>query len=530
MKFFVTLIIVILCHLSGMAQNILPTPSRVEVRDDLFHLPKVWYVSYPKKAKSIVSYFTERFDSYCDVRQGKRNKSNLILSFCDDSLKYGMEGYDINIEKTKITISAYTENGLFYAIQSLIQLFPSHIQANLQYDVEDVTIPTLYIFDKPRYAWRSFMLDSGRQYQSVDFIKKYLDHMAMLKMNVFHWHLSESLGWRIEIKKYPRLAKVGAFVHDWPGQHGYYTQKEIREIVEYARKRMINVMPEIDLPGHADAMLVAYPELSCFNQPIEIQTKISSNLCCAGKETTYHILEDILDEACDLFPFEYLHLGGDEAKKDTWDRCPDCQSEIKKHDLKDSHELQQYFSKQLALYLKEKGRRVVFWQEVAEHDGVEFPDNIAINWWIGNRTKTRRTPDVGYRKALEKNIPIILNTNRYSYLNFPVVPWKKYKKNRTSDLKVIYEQNVSDIANPSPLVMGMGCSLWTDWNVQEYMIDQRVFPRIYALSEQMWHNGKRKSFDEFYECVIQKYSLLKQLGIDYGPALKSEVPKNYKWD
>ena len=219
--------------------------------------------------------------------------------------------------------------------------------------------------DSPRTPWRCFLLDSGRQYQKISTIKKYIDMVSLLKMNYFHWHLTEGLGWRIEIKQYPRLAQIGGSVGKGEEQQGFYTQKEIQEIIEYASERNITVVPEIDMPGHAEAALSAYPELGCFGQPVEVpQHGFTQNIFCAGKEEVLHFLKNILDEVCAIFPSPYIHLGGDEAPKGNWDKCPDCQKRIAAMNLKDSHDLQLWFSAQMADYLKSKGRKAIFWGDV----------------------------------------------------------------------------------------------------------------------------------------------------------------------
>lgn len=230
------------------------------------------------------------------------------------------EGYVLKIDEDGVKIKSSDDNGFIYGKGTLRML-------QLQYE-KSGSVPCLEVRDAPRMKWRSFMLDSGRQFQQVSTIKKYIDLLSMLKFNRFHWHLTEGLGWRIEIKKHPLLTSIGSVVAKGDEQQGYYKQEEIKEVILYAKERGISVVPEIDMPGHAEAALNAYPEMSCFGEKPTIPVKgFTQNIFCAGKPKTVSFLKDILDEVCELFPSEYIHLGGDEAPKGNWDKCPDCQTE-----------------------------------------------------------------------------------------------------------------------------------------------------------------------------------------------------------
>lgn len=278
--------------------------------------------------------------------------------------------------------------------------------------------------------------------------------------------------------------------------------------------------------AHAEAMLFAYPELHCFGQkPTAYKGFHSPHILCGGKESTYRFMKNVLDEVCALFLSKYIHLGGDEAPKDNWDKCPHCQAKMEKEGMKTTHNLQLHFSKQLALYLQQKGRKAVFWDDVVDEGDVKLPANTVINWW-----NYRSKGDNGYKKAIENNYEIVCSTNYYTYLFFPVTPWGVTKENRTFDLKMVYEQNPSDLKNPPRNVLGITTCQWGDDGMQEYMNDRRIFPRVYALAEQMWSTGERPTFEAFYNKVKSKYPYLKQIGVDYGPAMKNETPKEYRWN
>ena len=424
------------------------------------------------------------------------------------------EGYQLAVDSRGIRIEAGTKSGFLYAVRTLQQWKRLDNAGDMVFDF-------VKIADSPRVPWRGFMLDSGRQYQSVATIKKYIDMASMLKMNVFHWHLTEGLGWRVEIKKYPELTLKGAFVAQGEEQQGFYSQEDIREIVKYAEERCVTVVPEIDMPGHAEAALASYPELGCFGLPVEIPKQgFTKNIFCAGKEHTIRVLKDILDEVCDLFPSSYIHLGGDEAPKGNWDECPDCQKRIRDLNLKDSHDLQLWFSAEMAGHLQTKGRKAIFWGDVLYRTGYPLPENVAIQWW-----NYRGHGDLALRNAHKLGYPVVCSSNYYNYLNFPVTPWRGYQQNRTFDLKDVYTRNPSYkvVQENHPLTLGMTCALWTDDGVKERMIDQRVFPRILALAEQMWYNGTPAPMEVFYERVLQKKEWFESKGYSYGPAFAEDV-------
>lgn len=405
---------------------------------------------------------------------------------CVEDKRIPKDGYAIRITGRRITIRCSSAGGALYARQTLDMLKADGA-------------PRCVIKDYPRCAWRGLMLDSGRQYQRIGTVKEMLDLMFELKMNVFHWHLTEGLGWRLEIRQYPELTSKGACVGDGLEQQGYYTQDEVREIVKYAAERNITVVPEIDIPGHAEAALFSYPEYGCFGEPASIpETGFTDCIFCAGKDATLDFLKNVLDEVCDLFPSDYIHLGGDEAPKGNWDRCPDCQSRIEELGLKDSHELQLWLSEQMALYLKSKGRKAIFWEDVIGAAEYPLPDNVVIQWW-----NYRRNRDANYRKAIEKGHQVICSPNYYTYLNFPETPWRGYGKDRTFSLEDAYMRNPADTAlsENNPLTLGMECALWTDYGLTEDMLEDRLFPRIYSLAELMWR-GRALPFEEISDRII----------------------------
>ena len=510
-----------------------PQPAHLTVKDGRFEFGNQLKAKVtPYQGDSIRMVF-ESFKKELQEATGikvsstqKEAKARIIL---DLNPQLPAEAYKLNVSKKQVRIEASRPAGFYYALQTLKQLMPRNVMAGVATsDHSQWSLPSVEIEDAPRFEWRGFMLDEGRHFFGKDEIKRVIDMMAIYKMNRFHWHLTEGLGWRIEIKQYPHLTRTGGSVGKGEEQQGFYTQEEIRDIIEYARQRNITIVPEIDMPGHAEAALSAYPELGCFGLPVEIpQSGFTQNIFCAGKDGTLRFLKNVLDEVCALFPSPYIHLGGDEAPKGNWDKCPDCQKRIAAMNLKDSHDLQLWFSAQMADYLKSKGRKAIFWGDVVYHDGYPLPDNIVIQWW-----NYRGHKELALQNAIKHHYPVICSSNYYTYLNFPVTPWRGYTNTRTFDLKDIYQNNPSDkaINQKDPLILGMTCALWTDDGVTERMIDRRLFPRILALAEQMWYQGERLDFTRFHQNILQRKEWFEQMGFEFGPALKSEVKKGYQWD
>lgn len=493
--------------LHSFGENIIPTPESITINEGVYTINNSSVLVYTDDremgALSVLSFYVLNNKEFLFVEKSDNADIKLLLS-----QEVPCEGYSLNITPNGIEIRASDNSGFVYALQTLRQICKSD---NLSWNCLSIT-------DRPRLKWRGFMLDSGRQYQSISTIKRYIDMASILKMNIFHWHLTEGLGWRIEIKRYPHLTSKGAFVALGKEQQGYYTQDDIREIVAYAQKRGITIIPEIDMPGHAEAALASYPELGCFNRVADIpKSGFTKEIFCAGKDYTINVLKDILDEVCNLFPSKYIHLGGDEAPKDNWNCCKHCLARVDSLGLKDSHDLQLWFSTEMANHLKKKGKMVIFWGDVVYKSGSSLPDNVIIQWW-----NYRSMKDTALRNALNMGIPVICSSNYYNYLNFPVTPWRGYDKNRTFDIEDVYCNNPSYKATleDNPLILGISSALWCDDGVTEDLIDERLFPRIFALAEQMWHIGDLNSFERFYNIVIDKQEWFENEGYRYGPALK----------
>lgn len=473
---FLSFILFLRFSSEGIAQTIIPTPETITQETGRLHIPSKSIVRITTDSHQIFELLEFVFPSIRFKNTREDEKPTILFT---NSQTIPSEGYEISITQERIHVQASDRSGFLYALISLRQW------SSTEHDT--ISIPQGQIKDRPLASWRGFLLDSGRQYQSPETIKKYIDMMVSLKMNRFHWHLTEGLGWRLEIKRYPDLTRIGSRVGDGKEQQGFYSQKELKEIIRYAAKRGITIIPEIDMPGHAEAALKAYPLLSCFGEKIEVpKSGFTHQIFCAGKDSTLRFLENVLDEVCELFPSTAIHLGGDEAPKENWDKCSDCQERIRRNGLRDAHDLQLWFAAHMADYLKTKGRKAIFWGDLVYREGYPLPNNIIIQWW-----NYRGRKDLALKQAKNAGLKVLCSTNTYTYLNFPLTPWRGYGSDRTFDLRDAYERNPSAevLRTEDTSAIGMECALWTDDSVLENMIDTRLFPRIFALAEQMWHIG-----------------------------------------
>ncbi|ESU21614.1 beta-hexosaminidase precursor [Flavobacterium cauense R2A-7] len=426
--------------------------------------------------------------------------------------------YELNVSTTQIRINAKSNLGLFYAFQTLQQLLPVT-------NKEELKIQTLEIKDEPKYAWRGMHLDVCRHFFPIDFIKKYIDYLAMYKMNTFHWHLTDDQGWRIEIKKYPKLTEVGAWrkgsmVGHYNDQQfdnkkygGFYTQEEIKEIVAYAKARHITVVPEIEMPGHAVAALASYPELSCTGGPFDVamQWGVLDDVLCP-KESTFQFLEAVLSEVIALFPSEYIHIGGDESPKVRWKNCAHCQALIKKEGLKDEHELQSYFIKRIEKFVNGKGRQIIGWDEILE--GGLAPNAAVMSW---------RGTEGGINAAKQKHF-VVMTPGSHCYFdhyqgepkNEPVAIGGYTTVEKVYSLEPTPKELTSEEAK---YILGAQGNVWTEYiNTPEH-VEYMIMPRMAALAEVVWGTSDASKYQNFQNRLIQHFSVYDTKGINYSRAL-----------
>lgn len=411
------------------------------------------------------------------------------------------ESYKLTISKSKIEIEGSNSTGIMRGIQTLRQLFVDDFHKNMKRN--EWQLPLISIKDAPKFRHRGMLFDSGRHFFEVDVVKKYIDLLSLYKMNVFHWHLTEDQGWRIAIGKYPKLTEIGAFrkQKDSTIYGGFYTKKQVQEIVSYATERHITVIPEIELPGHSLAALAAYPELSCTGNTIEVTNEwgVFKDIYCAGNEQTFTFLEDVLTEVMELFPSEYIHIGGDEAPKLRWEACSKCQKRIKDENLEDEHELQSYFIQRIEKFLHKNNRKLIGWDEILEGG---LSPTATVQSWRGEK---------GGIVAANNNQFAIMSPTSHCYFDYGI---------ETTDIEKVYNFNPipAELAlEKHQFIIGSECNLWSERIPTEENLDSKVFPRIFAMSEVLWSypRGKR-NFEEFYNRVQNQYGLLEAKNVKYG--------------
>ena len=445
------------------------------------------------------------------------------------------EAYKLEITAKKITIRASDLQGFYYALQSIRQLLPSAIESEQVTENVDWTVPALTITDQPRFGYRGLLVDVARFFSPKENLLRIIDCMAMLKLNKLHLHLVDDNGWRIEIKKYPSLTEIGSCRVDRPGktfperrnprqgeptvEKGFYTQDEIREIVRYAQERHIEVIPEIEMPAHSNAALAAYPLLSCpvVDKFIGVLPGLGGNhadvIFCAGNDSVFTFLQDILDEVLELFPSKYIHLGGDEARKTHWEECPLCQARMKAEKLENTEELQGYFMARVARYVQNKGREVIGWDELTN---ARIPEGSIILGWQGYGQAALKAAELGHR--------FIMTPARILYLiRYQGPQWFEpitYFGNNT--LKDVYDyEPVQKDWTPqaASLLMGVQACMWTEFCNSPADVDYLLFPRLSALAEVAWTKPARKNWASYLKAMDHFNEHLAVKGIVYARSM-----------
>ncbi len=447
-----------------------------------------------------------------------KNAFNLIIQSGDTLSE---EGYSLSVTPDRVSLEAKEENGIFYGLQTIYQLLPTKTFESTK-DFE-VIIPSVKIIDKPRYSWRGMMLDVGRYFYPVPFIKKFIDYLAFHKMNTFHWHLTEDHGWRIKIDKYPELTETSAWrqaTQVTPGGRidenlhgGYYSKEQIREVVDYAKKRYITVVPEIEMPGHSLAALVAYPELSCVEGPFEIpiQWGIQENIYCAGNEKTFEFLENVLSEVVELFPSPIIHIGGDEAPKKHWEQCEKCQMRIEEEGLNDEHELQSYFIKRIEEFLLTKNKNIIGWDEILE--GGLAPNAAVMSW---------RGIEGGITAAKQKH-NVIMTPTSYMYFDYyqgdPTLEPFAIPHGRVVSLQRVYSyEPIPEELTPqeAKYIKGVQGNIWSEFIHSPDNVEYMGFPRAAALAEIAWTESENKEWENFKRKMETQYKRYQNMGINYA--------------
>ncbi len=518
--------------------NVIPYPQSVEVGKGTFKGAGANFncdQAIDGESQAIIKEFADkitfisgRICSYA-TPVGLSKDSGKVKGFIflkDSTL--GEEEYSINITKANCTVRASSCNGFLYAVQTLKQLTSVSIFSETPDASEKFLFPCVKIQDKPRFGYRGMHLDCSRHFFSVEEVKKYLDVMAMYKLNRFHWHLTDDQGWRAEIKKYPKLTEVGAFRNgtvikkDWGSNDGvryggYYTQEQMKDIVAYAAKLGIVVIPEVDLPGHMMGVLAGYPELGCTGGPYEVWTTwgVSDQVLCPGKEGMFTLLEDVFTELMDIFPSDYIHIGGDECPKTEWEKCPACQARIKALGIKaDEHHtaeqyLQSYVTARVQKFLNDHGRKIIGWDEILEGD---LADGATVMSWRGTD---------GGIKASAMGFDVIMTPNTYCYFDY----YQSQDQDKEpfaigGDLpleKVYgYEPLEGLDAEQQKHILGVQANLWTEYIATPEHLEYMLLPRMTALSEVQWCRPEDKNLDRLKAALqAESFKIFDILGYNY---------------
>jgi hexosaminidase len=499
--------------------QIIPAPNALIINEGYFLFDSTTGIAYNDTFKISVDFLRKYLQKGNNIKLSNTNEIQFVL---DDTIE-NPEGYQLDIQPSIITIRAKTDQGAFYAVQTLRQLLPPEFE-NGSFSEENLSIQCMTITDAPQFQYRGMHLDVGRHMFSVDFIKQYIDAIALLKMNTFHWHLTEDQGWRIEIKTYPKLQDISAYrnetlighysdqPHQFDGKRygGFYSQEEVKAVVAYAQARHVTVIPEIELPGHAQAAISAYPNLGCTGEQVDVVTKwgVFEHIYCS-KEETFEFLENVLDEVITLFPSEYIHIGGDEAQKTNWETCDQCQNRIKEEGLKDEHELQNYFITRIEKYLNSKGKKIIGWDEILEGG---LAPNATVMSWRGTK---------GAIEAAKQKHNVIMTPTSHCYFDYyqSTNPDEPTAIGGFLPLKKVYDFNPipSGLStSASKYILGAQGNIWTEYMPTEDQVEYMAFPRMLAMSEVVWSKNENKDYPGFVKRVEHFNKRLDILDINYA--------------
>lgn len=498
---------------------LIPLPQEIKVNEGVFTLSDktTFFITDGKLQKEFTLFnnWLKLNNGFVIAQTMDRAKSNTLLVETLNSPEQKAGEYTLLIGPEKVSITG-DSTGVFYALQTLIQLINGQSS-------KEIKIPCLSIIDKPAYQWRGMHLDVCRHFYPVSFVKRYIDLLALYKFNTFHWHLTDDQGWRIEIKKFPKLTQIGAWRkgsmigkyddHNYDSiiYGGFYTQEEIKEVVTYAQQRHVTVVPEIEMPGHAVAAISAYPFLSCTGKNIEVEKGwgVFDDVFCP-KDSTFEFLEDVLREVLVLFPGKYIHIGGDECPKTNWKKCAHCQALIKREGLKDEHELQSYFIKRIERFVNARGRQIIGWDEILEGG---LPPNAAVMSWRGI--------EGGIAAAKEKH-KVVMSPGKPCY--FDHYQSKDKAKEPLSiggynplDSVYAYDPTPQNLpAEEKKYILGAQANVWTEYILTSKQVEYMAVPRMCALSEVLWTDKDKKNYSDFVERLKENSKLLDRMQVNYA--------------
>ena len=513
---------------------IVPAPASLEKHAGSFEFSAKTRCSVENNMQQqVAAQFFKRFETVAgfkpEIEQNSLQADIVLVT--DSGLKE--EAYHLQVTPGKIRIAANSEAGFFYAFQSLRLMLPSAIAGSKKVH-ESCTVPAVEINDAPRFGYRGLMLDVSRYFIPKETVLRVIDNMSVLKMNKLHLHLVDDNGWRLEIKKYPKLTEVGAWRVERdepfparevakPGEKatvgGFYTQEDIREMVAFAQERQIEIIPEIEMPAHTNSSLAAYPELACsvVEKPITVlpglNTKQAAIIYCAGKDEVFDFLEDVIDEVAELFPSKYIHLGGDEANKTHWENCPDCQARMKAEKLPNEEELQSYFMKRMSRYVQSKGKEVMGWDELTNS---EIPEDAIIYGWRGEGDAALIAARKGHRFVMTPAKKLYLIRYQGPQWFEPLT----YFGNNTLKDVYDYEPVQADWEDGvDTLLMGIQGSLWTEFCKTPEDVEYLLFPRLAAVAERSWSPKSSNNWEAFLPALDNYLAQLDKQGVTYAKSM-----------
>lgn len=422
------------------------------------------------------------------------------------------EGYALRVSRNGATLTASTGAGFFHGVQTIRQLLPAVLECpapvpSSGWHPMNWEVPCVAVEDAPRFGWRGFMIDSGRHFLPVQVVKNMIEAVALYKMNRLHWHLTEDQGWRLAINRYPRLASVAA----WRGPTkygGFYSREDVREVVAFAAARGVEIVPEIELPGHSQAALAAYPNLGCTGGPYKVGTQwgIYKDVYCAGNEQVFRFLEGVLTEVCTIFPGKFIHLGADECPKDRWSKCPKCQARIRKEGLRDEHELQSWFVHRIIRFLEKKGKRSICWDEILEGGP---PPGVIVQAWRAGAKAVSKAVEAGHEVIHSPYSHVYINESQRALTLEHVYSWDPTQEGERGAL------SAANLSRPELLLGGEGC-LWGEW-CPPHRVGWQAFPRMLAVAETLWSPWHGRDFQDFHGRATAQAARLSYLGLTPGP-------------
>lgn len=509
--------------------NVIPKPLNIESSNSSFAINEKTQIVFPygnDAYEKVALYLKNEISNLLGydlkiVSSDDTSIINAVVLQFENSLAWNFEEYLLTVSKRRVNIKSFAANGSFYGVQTLLQLLNvEKTKDQIKYSSQ---VPGVVIKDKPRFKWRGMHLDVCRHFYDKEFVKKYIDLLAMHKMNTFHWHLTEDQGWRIEIKKYPKLTEIGSVrsetmigkswdQFDGTPHSGFYTQEDIKEIVQYASERFITIVPEIEMPGHSLAALAAYPEFGCTGGPYQVAKTwgVFDDVYCAGNDKTFEFLEDVLSEVIELFPGKYIHIGGDECPKNEWKKCPKCQKRIKEEGLKDEFELQSYFIRRIEKFLIANNKRLIGWDEILE--GGLAPEATVMSW--------RGTE--GGIAAAKMGHDVVMSPNNECYFDH-------YQGDKeTEPLAIGGYTDLKDVYSYEPIpkelteieaehILGAQANVWTEYIATEDHLEYMVLPRMCALSEVIWNAPENKNYEDFIARLKQHLIRLENKNYNFKP-------------